>query len=178
MGFSFNRASQAGGKIVREVSTRIRGTRIAPFFPGDSPTSPLDIYYDNTFAIGYSIFDGFTYTSAEGGPLSFTFGSNYWIDLVGIVAYTPTNAYFTFSINGLSKTPPINNEVENGIPGFYFDVYGYGCSGYIGYEGSLGDFDDLYAFPLIARTFITENGSVQYPTAYAGRSVARDFPKP
>lgn len=193
MGFSFDRAGAAGGKIHRQPKRGVintdRGSPASAWINNNSfPTSPqgwLNQVFSPTgyitnaepaFSISVDTFGGDTTTQTQ---LSFTAPSNYWVDLVGINIRVDGGLFSSASLivngNNIQYVPMIG--AYNDTPHFVmrYDVFGYGVSVTFNFGiTTTGNFR-AYGAMMPPATIITASGLVVHPPGLAGLSAVRDI---
>lgn len=183
MGFSFNRASQGGGKIRRASG---KGDMFEGIIAsGYTPTSPLYMYNNevNIRSPFRTPFTGVIQTAIQADNATYTYsisaGSGTWIDLVALYVNGENVTLDTLSINGNNPLPitplKIGHTEEFGNWATFMDLYGYSLSmtAYI-YISGTNNYFDLYMHPVHPMIMISSQGAIQYPTALTGYSVLRD----
>lgn len=168
MGFSYNGSKASPERTRMRQPKRVRGN-LNQARPYQAPTSPLyTIYTQQT--VQRLISSAWTYASTSNTQISLTFGSTYWVDMVGIfVSSTNGNEYMTVSINGgypyiLENEDDAAGLVKNGSPGklypdtagWVFDVYGYGLS----FQATVNNSRNMYVGPNMPQTHCTKSGQI------------------
>lgn len=172
MGFSFDRAGAAGGKIVRKgLSLAAAGAQLSYVAATQGPTYPT---WDLNNARNLTSVFGAVWTKGSGtASASVSIGSTYWVDMM-IVMASGTNPMTQVNINGASFSMRRQFNTGAGLI-FPFDVYGYGLSMTAYAAGAMGF---IYVLPVVPNTVINSQGVVQFPPGLSGRSVYRDGPAP
>lgn len=170
MGFSFNKASQAGGgKICRRAVEGWTAQGSPTYLQATTtPTSPQFFLNNNVSFTAYptNAWTGFSAVDTSG---SISPPSTAWVDLINIGFYEtirPTEIIIddsTFQPQGIYHT-------ENYRVDLVFDVYGYGISATAKFASS--EFIDIGV--ILPQTPITTGGYVYTPSALSGYSVLRD----